>query len=351
MTQRVIIAGDVGTGKTALSRRFGTDIIRETKKQGINLRYIHVNCREYRGSLFLVMHHIVSVFHPNFPRRGYSAEELLGILLQVLDEEEAFVILTLDEFESLVEREGSEAVYKLTRLQETRGDKPHRISLLCILRDLKIIEKLDASTRSTLQSNIIRLDTYSEQQLVDILSDRVSSAFKFSTVPEDTVNLTAQISFAENGNARFGIELLWRAGKYADAEDLKTVTPECVRKAVSDVYPTVRKDDLASLTLHESLFLLGIARFFKGSDNAYASLTDAEQAYIIICEEYDVEPHSHTQLWKYLRMFSVQGIVETEVSAAGSRGRSTLISLPGIPADELEGELTLLLRNKEMGEP
>ena len=349
MTQRVMITGDVGTGKTALTQRFGADITRETNKRGINFRYIHVNCREYRGSLFLVMHHIVSVFHPNFPRRGYSAEELLGILLQILDEQEVFVILTLDEFESLVEREGSEAVYELTRLQETRVEKPHRISLICILRSLKIIEKLDVSTRSTLQSNIIRLDTYSEQQLVDILDDRIALAFKPLTVPEDTIGLTAQIAFSENGNARFGIELLWRAGKYADAEDLKTVTPECVRKAASDVYPILRKDNLASLTLHEKLFLLGIARFFKGSDDAYASLTDTEQAYSIACEEYGVQPHSHTQLWKYLRMFSAQGIVQTEVSAAGSRGRSTLISLLGIPAHELERELTLLLKKGKMG--
>jgi Cdc6-like AAA superfamily ATPase len=77
------------------------------------------------------------VFHPTFPRRGYSAEELLCILLQILDEENAYVILALDEFESLVERENSEAVYKLTRLQEIRQNKPQRLSLICILRNIK----------------------------------------------------------------------------------------------------------------------------------------------------------------------------------------------------------------------
>lgn len=351
MTQRVIIAGDVGTGKTVLSQRFGADITRRTSKQGINLRYVHVNCREYRGSLFLIMHHIVSIFHPNFPRRGYSAEELLGILLQVLDELEAFVILTLDEFESLIEREGSEAVYKLTRLQETRGNKSRRISLICILRNLRTVDKLDASTKSTLQSNVIRLDTYSEQQLEDILNDRVSLAFKPSAIPEDCVSLAAQIAFSENGNARFGIELLWRAGKYADAEDSDTVTAECVRKAASSVYTVMQKSDLVPLTLHEKLFLLGMARLFRGSDAAYASLTEAEQAYGIVCEEFNVRSHSHTQLWKYLRMFSAQGIVDTEVSVAGSRGRSTLISLPRITAHELEKELIVLLQKEESREP
>lgn len=347
MTQRVMITGDVGTGKTALSQRFGADITREANKRKINLRYIHVNCREYRGSLFLIMHHIVSIFHPNFPRRGYSAEELLGILLQILDEEKAYVVLTLDEFESLVEREGSDAVYKLTRLQEVRLNKPQRISLMCILRSLRVIEQLDASARSTLQSNIISLERYSKQQLMDILNDRVSLAFKPLTVPEDIVSLTAELAFSEGGNARFGIELLWRAGKYADAEDLGMVTPECVRKAASSIYAVMRKSDVASLRLHEKLFLLGIARFFKESEKAYASLIEAEQVYAVVCEEYDVKPHSHTQLWKYLHTLSTLGILKTEVSATGSRGRSTLISLPRIPAYELEKELSSLLQKEK----
>jgi cell division control protein 6 len=45
MTQRVMITGDVGTGKTALSQRFGASITHEATEKGINLRYVHVNCR------------------------------------------------------------------------------------------------------------------------------------------------------------------------------------------------------------------------------------------------------------------------------------------------------------------
>jgi cell division control protein 6 len=346
MAQRVMITGDVGTGKTVLSQRFGADITREASKRGINLRYVHVNCREYRGSLFLILQHAVSVFHPNFPRRGYSAEELLRILVQMFDEENVHVILTLDEFGSLVEKEGSEAVYKLTRLQETRQNKPQRLSLICVLRNLKEIESLDASTRSTLQTNIIGLEKYSRQQLTDILNDRVSLAFKPSTVPEDTVSLTAELAFSENGNARFGIELLWRAGKYADADELGTVSPECVRKAVSSIVPAMRKTDLASLNFHEKLLGLGTARLFEESQKSQVSLAEAEQAYAVVCEEFNVQPHSHTQLWKYLQTLSTVGIIETEVSTVAPRGRSTLIRLPRIPARELERELCVLLEKQ-----
>jgi len=347
MAQRVLIVGDVGTGKTALSQRFGLDLTQQARQRGVNLHYIHVNCRQYRGSLFLILHYAVSVFHPNFPKRGFSAEELLNIFLQVLDENNAYVLLSLDEFESLIEREGSEAVYKLTRLQETRLGKPQRVSLIGILKSLKAIEGLDVSTRSTLQSNIIRLEKYSKEQLVDIVNDRVELAFKPLTVPEETINLIAELASIEGGNARFAIELLWRAGKYADAEDLGVVLPECVRKAVSSIFALVKKSDLATLSLHEKLFLLGIARFFKENmDRAYASLTEAEKAYAIICEEFNVQPHTHTQLWKYLQNLSTLGIVKKSVSTAGQRGRTTLIYLSGASAHELERELSSILEKE-----
>ena len=57
MSQRVIITGDVGTGKTALSQRFGAEITLEANKASVKLRYVHVNCREYRGKLRLILQH------------------------------------------------------------------------------------------------------------------------------------------------------------------------------------------------------------------------------------------------------------------------------------------------------
>jgi cell division control protein 6 len=346
MAQRVIITGDVGTGKTVLAQRFGTDITSEANKQGVNLRYIHVNCREYRGKLFLILQHALTAFRPTFPSRGYSAEEILRIFMQALDEDNAFVILTLDEFDTLIEKEGSEAVYTLTRLQEMRTGKPQRLSLISVMRDLKSTERLDASARSTLQRNVIRLERYLKDQLVDILNDRVAMAFEPSTVSEDVVDLVAELAVSESGNARFAIELLWRAGKYADAEDAGQVEPECVRKAVSSILPTLRRSELTALGRHEKLFLLSAARIFKESQKAYASLSEVEGAYAVVCEEYNETPKSHTQLWKYVQLLSALGILKTSVASTGAHGRSTRISLPAVPTVELERELSTLLEKE-----
>ena len=346
MAQRVIITGDVGTGKTALAQHFGASITSEANKRGIKFRYVHVNSRECRGSLPPILHNAITVFRPKYPARGYSVDEVLSTLMQVLDEENAFMVLTLDEFDSLIGNEGSDAVYKLTRLQEMRQGKPQRLSFIFIMRDLKALELLDASARSTLQRSIISLERYVKSQLVDILSERASMAFELGAVEQDVVNLIAELAFSETGNARFGIELLWRAGKYADAQETGRVEPECVRMAVSNIIPGLRRSELAGLGFHEKLFLLAVARYFKQeNEQAYALLSEVEKTYAVICEEMGEQPNSHTQLWNYAQFLSSLKILKVEVGSSITRGRSTQVSLLSIPAFELEKELSTSLQN------
>jgi cell division control protein 6 len=344
MTQRVLITGKIGTGKTVLAQLFGQTIKKVAQQRGTNLHYVHVNCRECKGSSFMILQRVILQFLPNFPRRGYSAQELLQALMQVLDEQEAYVILTLDELDSLLRAEGTDALYGLTRVHEDRRTAAQRLSLIGIMRDTALLNSLDPSTRSTLQHNIVQLDEYSKTQLVDILKDRVASAFNENTVSLQILEFIAEDAASEGGDARYAIELLWRAGKYADTNNAREVLPEHVRKASESVYPVVRKDAVSTLSLHEKLFLLGVARRFKQSGAAYLSMGEAEDAYAVVCEEYGEEKRGHTQLWKYVQGLSALDVIKTEPSSVGLRGKTTLISLPHVSAAELELEL-----NKTLG--
>ncbi|MBX5327664.1 MAG: ORC1-type DNA replication protein [Candidatus Bathyarchaeia archaeon] len=344
MAQRALIVGKVGTGKTALAKIFGLRLMQRAQEKGISLRYVHVNCRERKGSLFMILQQVILDFYPHFPKRGYSSEELLQMLLQMLDEKNMFIILVLDELEALIQNEGADSIYKLTRIQESRLKAPQRLSLVCIIRELDCLDALDESTKSTLQRNIIFLEEYTKNQLRDILNSRVALAFRNGVVDEEVVNLIAEQAEKEHGNARYAIELLWRAGKYADASGLREVSPDCVRRASSSVYPTVQKDAVFSLELHEKLFLLGVARRFKQTNATYITMGEAEEAYYIVCEEYGEKPRGHTQLWKYVNNLSATDIIGAKVSEGGVRGKTTLIELPFIPAEELERELSRRLK-------
>ncbi|MCJ7574920.1 AAA family ATPase, partial [Candidatus Bathyarchaeota archaeon] len=155
MSQRAIILGGVGTGKTALAQLFGRRLVEDAKRRRMKARYVHVNCRELRGSLFMVLRRAVRSLRPDFPERGYAANELMETLMQLLDEEDAQLLLCLDEVDALIEAEGSDALYNLTRVQEGRPDGPRRLSLLCLSKTAEAFRCLDVSTLSSLQRNVV----------------------------------------------------------------------------------------------------------------------------------------------------------------------------------------------------
>jgi cell division control protein 6 len=342
ISQRVLITGDVGTGKTVLVQRFGSDLVKAARSRKVNLHYVHVNCREAKGSLFMIIKRVLTQFEPEFPKRGFAPEELLHTLMEMLDDKNVHLILSLDEVEHLIRVEESTPIYNLTRIQEERVGKPIRLSLIFILRELEYLQKLDKSTIDTLQRNIIKLDKYSSRQLIDILRDRVNLAFKENTVAEEVLELVADIG-GQSGDARYAIELLWRAGKYADSEPSKRVLTDHVRKAAGSVYPMQRGEYIAALSPHEKYMLLALARTLEETQEAYANIGAVEREYKAVCEEYDDKPRKHTQIWKYTRALGAIGVIAASKSSAGMRGKTTLLGLQNIPAATMRQQLEMAL--------
>jgi cell division control protein 6 len=342
MSQRAVIVGGVGSGKTALAQRFGKDLETEAARRRVKAKYIHVNCREVRGSLFMALNRVVRKLRPNFPDRGFSANELLDTLMRILDEEDTQLILSLDEVDALIEKEGGDALYNLTRVQEARLERPRRLNLICISKDPEAFQGLDRSTLSTLQRNIIRMSEYTSPQLADILSSRAEMAYRPGAISEEILGFIGELAASENGDARYGIDLLWRAGKYAETDYSKEVYPEHVRKAAATLFSVISPTDLRQLSRHELLALLGISRHFRHSREPIATTGEAELAYQMACEERGEKPRGHTQYWKYLNRLSSLDAVSTKLDAS-EKGRTQLISLRKIPAEYLEREVNRIL--------
>ena len=343
-SQRALVTGSVGVGKTALTRKFGIELETAAKDRKFKLTYLHINCRKDK-TLYSVLAKILQHFNPRWPYHGLGPEKLLNDAVKYLNAQDSYLALTLDELDFFVELNGPDLIYSLTRTAEESGG-PNRISIIAIARDKSFLRSLDAATQSTFMHNVISLDRYNATQLKDILNQRVGEAFKAGSVEEDTVELIADIA-SRWGDARFALELLWRAGMAADSEGKDVVTPEHARKAKAEVYPEVKKEVLRELQLHEKLVLLAVARKLIVSKRAYALTGDVEKSYRVVCEEYGEEPRKHTQFWEYLRRISGLGLVDVQPSGPGQRGQSLKISIQEAPTEWLEKEIEKLLESRK----
>jgi cell division control protein 6 len=207
---------------------------------------------------------------------------------------------------------------------------------------MEAFHKLDRSTLSSLQRNIIKMPEYTHPQLSDIILNRADMAFRNDALTLAVIDFISELASMEKGDARYAIDLLWRAGKYADLSYSREILPEHVRRAAATLFPVLREEDVSLLSLHEKLVLLAVSRFFLHSPSIHASTGELEEVYHLVCEEYVEEPRGHTQFWKYLNQLKALDAINVKLSAT-SRGRTHLISLAKISAEELEREVKRII--------
>ncbi|MBN2229906.1 MAG: ORC1-type DNA replication protein [Candidatus Thorarchaeota archaeon] len=346
-SHKFIIEGPVGTGKTAVAKRFAEQMVQAAERRNINLHNIHINCRVNKTA-YLVFLRALREFKPEFPRRGHSPEELLQMLVEVLDEEDRYLLLILDELDYFIRQRGADILYDLTRLTDDQLNARQRVSMIGIGRKIPLDEDiLDSSTLSTLQRNILRFSRYDRDALYDILRNRVEMAFEKSSVMDETIHVIADIA-AERGDARYAIELLWRAGKQADNDQTDIVVPDYARQAKADTHPELRKEIFSTLSPQHKLLLLATARQLKETRSAYVTMGEVEDMYRSSCEEYNEEPRAHTQIWEWIQDLNAHGIIDTKRSGSGQRGQTTLIGLSEVPAEMLESYITTILDSQEL---
>ncbi len=342
-SQRALIVGDIGVGKTVLAYKFGTELKELAREKKIQLDYLHLNCRKDK-TVFAICAKLVQHYNPRWPYHGLGPEKLLDMVVTHLQVHDKYLLLTLDEIDYFVNLNGPDLLFFLSRAAEEKGLK-NRISILGIAHDRRFLDKLDSPTRSTFMHNMLVLEGYGAQELMDIMEQRIELAFRPGAVDPETVELIADIA-ARWGNARLALELLWRAGLVADNYGSETVLPEHAREAKSEVYPEIRRDVLADLQLHEKLALLAVVRRLKSSGQAYVFTGEVKNTYRIVCEEYGEKPRGVTQFWSYLQRLRALGLVMLKPSGPGHRGQSTRIAIPDVPLSWLEKEVAKSLKRR-----
>lgn len=343
ISRKILITGKTGIGKTVTVKLFGMILTEASKKRNISLKYIHVNCRKERTS-YKVLIKIIQSINNNFPKRGFSSQDLLESINNYLNIQDQHLLIVLDELNYLIKKD-QDVIYSLTRLNDDSFNVPQRLSIIGIVRDISCINNLDASTLSTLQRNIINFDVYTKQQIFDILKFRAELSLKKNVISDELIKMISNIVFVE-GDIRYGLNLLWKACKIAESKNLKLITSECIRLANQDLVPFSTLDVLKDMPVQKLIFLLSIVILLKKKKEPQISFMEILKSYLVLCENTGMNPRSYSQLWNYLQEHKRENLITINLQSKEIRGRRALVEIHDIPLPKYEEIIIDILNSK-----
>ena len=337
-----LLLGKGGVGKTITAKYFGRNFktIALENDANLNLFIEYYNCINFRSKSKIIRELLAKYTHGS--GRGFSDDEALKLILTKLIRDKGYMFLIIDEVHLLE----SEEVLAFLDIAETFGHQNARLSILLISR---ISDWMRIETEKILSrlNDTIKLKPYDFDDSMLILQYRSELAFKENIIDDDLLNMIAQI-VVEHQNMRHGIEILRKIGLYADKEELNRINADIIREASNEVYPTFRGEIIDKLNEQELLALYGIVRSLINTDEAFTMVDDAYEDYLVICENYSIEPHVKMSYRKYVRQLNQLKIISTKTVRIeeAQRGRHLKITLLDIPAQKLEELLEDLFEKK-----
>ncbi|MHA2398180.1 MAG: Cdc6/Cdc18 family protein [Promethearchaeota archaeon] len=343
LSRRILITGKTGIGKTVTVKNFGEILTKISNERDVAIKYVHVNCRKERTS-YKVLIKIVRLINKKFPKRGYSPQDLLEVLIDLLNHQNIHILIVLDELNYLINK-GEDLIYSLTRINDDSLNAQQRISIIGIVRDISCLNNLDHSTASTLQRNIIKFSKYSKNQIFDILKYRAELSLKKNVISDELIKMIAETTYL-NGDIRYGLNILWKATKIAENRDHKYISPECVRLGSQELVPFSTLDILKYLSSQKLVYLLSIIKSLKNTNAVAVSFVDILKTYHIFCENLGLTRRSNSQLWNYLQEFKKESIVLVKIQSENIKGRKASIQILEINLPKLENIIIKLLESK-----
>jgi cell division control protein 6 len=330
--RNVFVYGKSGTGKSCCTKKV-LQKLGEQKNEKV--KTVYMNCRNYY-TRYQVLQKAISEFTPEIAKTGYAFALLYEKMLDWVEGTEDPVkgkqlILVLDEVDMV--KDVDNLIYTLTRANDDL--KSGNVSVIGISNKVTFSKVLDARSKSSLCEEEMVFKPYNAEQLRGILSQRAKHAFEEGVVSEGAMNLAAAIAARENGDARYVLTLLLRAGELAEQKNLSHVSDKEVEQARKLAEEDKVAELVSSLPEHQKIVLYSIALLHEsqyrrlieeGGEKFYFS-GEVYEKYCAQMKKMGKEPVSSRWYREYLTELEQLGLVTTIESGKGIRGHTTLIKL------------------------
>ncbi len=293
------IFGQAGVGKTTIAKHVLEQFSTYSQKaKGI---YINMMREGTRYSFLITL--VESIGFPT-SRRGKAPDELISIIKHLVEEEELKISIVLDEVDRIAKKELELVLSDLNEIKKEVG-----CAAILIANNLSFFNKLDERTKALCLAKTMQMKRYNPQEIRDILLERAKEGFLPDAFDEETISLATAYTMKRGGNLRFGITLLWEAGKKAEMEGDKLKIKH-VKNAIADAEAMLRELERECLSPEERNVLDILER--------YCPMTTGEL--------YKKLPYNERTIRNYLKKLEERGFIKT-TPLFSSSGNTRMIEL------------------------
>ncbi len=336
----VFIYGKTGTGKTAVVKFVGKELLKKGKETKKKVKFIYINCEvvdtQYR-LLQNIANHFINEWNDHIPFTGWPTDEVYSKVKSMMDKEQCVSVIVLDEIDKL---KGDEALYSLSRINSELENA--KVSVVGISNDLKFTEFLDPRVKSSLGEENMVFYPYDAEQLQDILRDRVEIALKPNMIDDDVIPLCAALSAQEHGDARRALDLLRVSAELAERNKSLKITRHHVKTAQNKIELDRIIEVVRTLPTQSKLILFSMILIDKQSKKlgAAPAMTTGEvyEVYKEICKKTRYNCLTQRRTADLISELDMLGIITARVISKGRHGRTREIRMSS-PSKDLSNVL------------
>ncbi len=286
ISRKVIIQGPVGVGKTLTTKVFINNLEQAIAIRNLNFKTFIINCRQ-SGTAHLILGHLLTGLGKKVKSRGMSPHELFEELVDTLKRQKIYLILVLDELHYINEGKFP-LIYSLSRMTEYSGDGKQYISIIGIVRNISLVGNMDASTKSTLQENIITFRKYTNSEIYSILDQRINLGLVSNVVSKNSLEFITNI-VGKSGDIRKGLNIIKNAVLIAESKNGSYIELEDIMNAFDPESESVSEHLFTNATSHKIASLLGLIRILKRKNDYKIYLDELETEISLVCSQYSIK--------------------------------------------------------------
>jgi len=321
----IFLYGRTGTGKTLVSKYVCSELERVGKINKQNIRVIYVNCKmkKVADTEYRLMAQLSKSLGKKVPFTGLPTEEIYRVFFDELDKEEQTVILIIDEIDTLVQKNGDEILYNLTRVNQDL--KKAKLSIIGITNSLGFIESLDPRVKSSLSEEEIIFPPYNALQLQDILKNRADKAFVDGVLEKGVIEKCAALAAQEHGDARRALDLLRVSAEIAERNFEEKIEIKHIDVAQEKIDTDRILEIVKSQPKQSQAVLYSIVKIFENSNEIQSG--EIFDVYHDICKQHSLKTLTQRRVSDLVAELDLFGIINTKVVSKGRYGRTRIVSL------------------------